>query len=127
MKHIDSFEDLCIFFNNTVKGNPEKPIIIWFGHEAGQSNTFIDRFNKEFINPNRNILKENLGGIISCCSRTAIVFHRYLGQMEEAFLRDVVETKRQSKKPVFLLANCYEVDNKPQWIEKEFDEVLYDC
>ena len=126
MKIINSFEEICLFFNNIVRENPSKPIIIWFGHEASQSNTLVDCFNKEFINQNVNILKENLGGVISSCSRSAIVFHRYLDQMEEAFLKDVVKTKQLSQKPVFLLAKCYEVGNTPQWVHNEFEEVLCD-
>lgn len=128
MNEITCFEHLCQFFNDSVASNPDKPIIIWFGREAGLSNILIDRFNKDFINPklHLSVLKENLGNrAISKCKENAIVFHRYLGQMEDSFLKVVLETKRQTRKPVFLLANIYEADNKPDWVSQLFEEVLY--
>jgi len=127
MKEIKSFDELCgIVDYMMTQRQQDKPLLIWFGGDVGRSNMLIDRFNKDYINLRFNdIQKENLGGVIKTTNKKAIVFHRYLNQMEEPFLRDVIESKQLSQKPVFVLANKYEYDNRPCWVADEFDEVIY--
>ena len=125
MKIIETFSCLCNYFKDRVSVNPSKPVLIWFGR-GEFSNLIIDRFNKEFINPNLDILKRNTGGVIEKCGQSAIVYHRYVDQMEESFLREILLTKRKSKKPIFVLANTYSTSDKPDWVKDFFEEILYE-
>lgn len=127
MKEINNYDELCGIVTDIMSnGHQEKPALIWFSGDVARSNMLIDRFNKEFINLRfEEIQKENLGGVIKKTNKKAIVFHRYVNQMDESFLRGIVETKRLSKKPVFVLANSYEQPNKPNWVDDIFEQVIY--
>ena len=126
MTNITSFENLCSFFDGIIKQQKQnKPMIIWFKGTPQSTNRSIQRFNVEYVNIHPSIRKENLGGVIQQTSKAAIVFHRYLGQMEVLFLQDILETKRLTNKPVFVLADYNNYAECPQWAPTWFEEVFY--
>lgn len=126
MKTVNSFEQLCEIVLDAMKcQRQEKPVLIWFSGNPNRSQLILIKFNLEFVNQNLDIQKENLGGVIKSTKKSAIVFHRYLGQMDDDFLKDALETHRLSKKPVFVLANEYNLAEKPQWVNDAFDEICF--
>lgn len=108
------------------KGKPDRPMLIWFNRERGLSNIILDSFKKDLVLKNRDIMTIHDTGAIPDRNYAAYVFHRYLGQMEQPFLEECLQTARKTGKPVLLLANHYEYDNRPDWVTTSFDEIFFE-
>lgn len=116
MKTITDYSLLCSEVRSYFSTNKKcaKPLLLWFGRSAGLSNVQLDKFKKD--------IRKNVDWGIE----DDRVFHRYINQMEEAFLKDILDSFRNQYKPTLLLANTYEYDKKPCWVDEVFDQICFD-
>lgn len=114
MKTITDYSILCSEVKTYFSTKCNKPLLIWFDRSARLSNAQLDKFK-------RDIRRKNEWGISD-----ENIFHRYINQMEEVFLMDVLKSFQDNRKPTLLLANKYEYYNKPCWVDESFDQICFD-
>ncbi len=114
MKTITDYSILCSEVKTYFSTKRKKPLLVWFDRSDGLSNTQLDKFKRDIRGRKEwGISDEN-------------IFHRYINQMEEVFLMDVLKSFQDNRKPTLLLANKYEYDNKPCWVDESFEQICFD-
>ena len=128
MENIHDFSNLQGFCRHYVKrNNVEKPLMIWFGGTPGVSNVSVDVFNEKYVGLiSESIIKSNDDGHLETKDYAVAIFHRYIGQMDENYLTDILNTFKTTHKPVIVFVNIENRDKKPNWIDNEFEQVMFE-